>query len=134
MEDFSCIQVQANLPLVVCCIKFKMVNPRLTAYASKRMPEAAKNYSITELEMCGLEINIASFAHLMKKVDFDVIVDHLAIMHIMRSKAEPVTTRIKRLLELLSSYSFNLYYIKERTYFLVTFYQDRKLMTVTHTR
>ena len=28
--------------------------PRLIAYASKRMPEAAKNYSITELEMCGL--------------------------------------------------------------------------------
>ena len=28
--------------------------PRLIAYASKRMPEAAKNYSITELEMCYL--------------------------------------------------------------------------------
>ena len=27
--------------------------PKLIAYASKRMPEAAKSYSITELEMCG---------------------------------------------------------------------------------
>ena len=26
--------------------------PKLIVYASKRMPEAAKNYSITELEMC----------------------------------------------------------------------------------
>ena len=26
--------------------------PKLIAYVSKRMPEAAKNYSITELEMC----------------------------------------------------------------------------------
>ena len=86
--------------------------PKLIAYASKRMPEAAKNYCITELEMCGLAINIGSFAHLLKKVDFDAVVDHLAITHIMRSKVEPVTTRIKRLLELLSSYSFNLYYIK----------------------
>ena len=34
--------------------------PRLIAYASKRMPEAAKNYSIRELEMCGLTINIAT--------------------------------------------------------------------------
>ena len=66
--------------------------PKLIAYASKRMPEAAKNYSITELEMCGLSINIASFAHLLKKVNFDALVDHLAIMHIMRSKAEPATT------------------------------------------
>ena len=76
------------------------------------MPEAACNYSIMELEMCGLAIDIASFVHLLRKVDFDAVVDHLAIMHIMRSKVEPATTRIKRLLEVLSSYSFNLYYIK----------------------
>ena len=62
--------------------------PRLIAYASKRMPEAAKNYSITELEMCRLAMNIATFSHLLKKVDFDAVVDHLAITHIMRSKAD----------------------------------------------
>ena len=60
------------------------------------MPVVAKNYSITELEMCRLAMNIATFSHLLKKVDFDVVVDHLAITHIMRSKAEPATTRIKR--------------------------------------
>ena len=86
--------------------------PKLIAYVSKRMPEEAKNYSITELETCGFAINIISFAHLLKKVDFDAVVDHLAITHTMKSKVEPVTTRIKRLLELLSSYSFNLYNIK----------------------
>ena len=52
--------------------------PKLMAYASKRLPEAAKNYSITELEMCGLAIDIVSFAFLLKTVDFDAIVDHLA--------------------------------------------------------
>ena len=70
--------------------------PKLIAYACKRMPGAAKNYSITELEMCGLAINIASFAHLLKRVDFDSVLDHLAITHIMRSKMEPATNRIKR--------------------------------------
>ena len=79
---------------------------------NKRMPEAAKNYSITELEMCRLVINIATFSHLLRKVDFDAVVDHLAITHIMKSKMEPAINRIKRLLEVLSSYSFNLYYIK----------------------
>ena len=68
------------------------------------MPEAARIYSITELEMCSLAINIASFAHLLKRVDFDAIVDHLAITHIMKSKMEPATNRIKRLLKVLSSY------------------------------
>ena len=90
------------------------------------MPEAAKNYSITELEMCGLAMNIATFSHLLKKVDFDAIVDHLAITHIMRSKAEPATTRIKRLLELLSPYSFNLYYIKGKDMVLSNFLSRQK--------
>ena len=76
------------------------------------MPVAAKIYSITELEMFGLAINIANFVHLLKRVDFDAVVDHLAIAHIMKSKAEPTSKRIKRLLEILSAYSFNLYYIK----------------------
>ena len=71
---------------------------RLIAYASKGIPETAKNYSITELEMCELAINIATFSHLLIKVDFDAVVDHLAIMHTMKSKMEPATNRIKRLI------------------------------------
>ena len=74
--------------------------PKLIAYASKRLPEAAKTYSITELELCCLTINIASFSHLLQRVDFDALVDHLALTHIIKSKMELVNTKIKRLLEL----------------------------------
>ena len=91
------------------------------------MPEAAKNYSITELEMCRLAMNIITFSHLLKKVDFEAIVDYLAITHIMRSKAEPAMTRIKRLLELLSPYSFNLYYIKGKDMVLSDFLSRQKM-------
>ena len=101
--------------------------PRLIAYASKRMPEAAKNYSITELEMCGLEMNFATFSQILKKVDFNAIVDHLAITHIMKCKTEPATTRIKRLLELLSLYSFNLYYIKGKDMVLSNFLSRQQM-------
>ena len=90
------------------------------------MPEAAKNNSITELEMCGLAMNIATFLHLLKEVDFDTVVDNLAITHIMRSKAEPATTRIKRLIELLSPYSFILYYIKGKDMVLSDFLSRQK--------
>ena len=96
-------------------------NPKLIAYASKRLPEAVRCYSITELELCGLAINIASFSHLLKRVDFDAIVHHLTLTHIIKSKAEPVTTRIKRLLELISLYSFNLYYMKGKDMILNDF-------------
>ena len=47
-------------------------------------------------------------------------------MHIIKSKAEPAITRIKRLLELLSSYSFNLYYIKEKDMILSDFLSRQK--------
>ena len=35
--------------------------PKLIAYTSKRLPEAVRSYSTTELDLCGLAINIASF-------------------------------------------------------------------------
>ena len=100
--------------------------PKLIAYVSKRLPEAVKNYSITELKLCGLAINIACFVHLLKRVDFDAIVEHWALTHIMKSKAEPATTRIKRLLELISSYSFNLYYMKGKDMILSNFLSRQK--------
>ena len=99
----------------------------MIAYASKTLPEAAKNYFITELEMCGLTINIVSFAHLLKRVDFDAIVDHLALEHILKSKTEPATTRIKRLLEVFSTYSFNLYYMKGKDIILSDFLSRQRV-------
>ena len=83
---------------------------------NKRLPQAARIFSTTELEMCGLAINIAIFAHLLKRVDFDTTVDHLALTHIIKSKADPTTTRIKRLLEVLSSYSFKPISCKRKGY------------------
>ena len=53
--------------------------PKLIAYASKRLPEAARNYSSTELELSKLAISIASFSHLLKRVDFDAIMDQLSL-------------------------------------------------------
>ena len=81
--------------------------PKLIKYTSKTLPEAARNYSIAEVELCGLAITIPSVSHLLKRVDLDAMVDHLAITHIIKSKADPATTRIKRLLELISFYSFH---------------------------
>ena len=43
---------------------------KLIAYASKRLPEAVRSYSITELELCGLAINIASFFAFIEKSRF----------------------------------------------------------------
>ena len=100
---------------------------KLIAYVSKRLPEAAKNYSIMELEMCGLAINIASFVHLLKRVDFYAVVGHLALVHILKSKTEPATTRIERLLEVLSAYSFNLYFMKGKDMILSNFLSRQRI-------
>ena len=77
--------------------------------------------------MCGLAINIMSFAHLLKRVDFDAIVNHLALVHILKSKTEPATARIKRLLEVLSTYSFNLYYMKGKDMILSDFLSRQRV-------
>ena len=100
--------------------------PKLIANISKRLPEAARNYSITELELCGLAINIASFCPLLKRVDFNMTVDHLALRHTIKSKAELATARIKSLLEPISCYSFYLYYIKGKDMILSNFLSRQK--------
>ena len=86
--------------------------PRLLGYASKSLPDACKNYSITELEMTGLAINIHLWKHLLLRVDFDCAVNHRALPYIMKSKNLPATGRIIRFLEHLAGYSLNLYYVK----------------------
>ena len=54
-------------------------------------------------------MNIASLSHLLKKVDLDVVVDYFTLSHVMKSKMELASNKIKRLLGILSSYTFNLF-------------------------
>ena len=63
---------------------------------------------------------------MLKREYFDALVDHLALTHIIKSEVEPTTARIKRLLELMSSYSFNLYYIKGKDLILSDFLSGQK--------
>ena len=86
--------------------------PRLIGYASKSLPAPALNYSVTELEMTGMAVNIHLWRHLLHRVEFDCAVDQRAIPYIMKAKTLPATTRIMRLLEILSGYAFNLYFVK----------------------
>ena len=86
----------------------------MIGYASKTLPEACSRYSVTELEMTGLLVNMNLWKNLLKHREFDAAVDHAAVAQIMKAKTEPATTRIMRLLDRLSAYSFNLYYVKGR--------------------
>ena len=88
--------------------------PKLIGCASKTLPEACSRYSATELEMTGLLVNMNLWKNLLKHREFDAAVDHAAVAQIMKTKTEPTTTRIMRLLDRLSAYSFNLYYVKGR--------------------
>ena len=92
--------------------------PRLIAYASKTLPEACSRYSVIELEMTGLLVNMNLWKNLLKHREFDAAVDHVAVAQIMKAKTEPATTRIMRLLDRLSAYSFNLYYVKGKNIIL----------------
>ena len=64
--------------------------------------------------MTGLLVNMNLWKNLLKHRKFDAAVDHAAVAQSMKAKTEPATTRIMRLLDRLSAYSFNLYYVKGR--------------------
>ena len=112
-DNFSYTLTPVNLLLVVCSTRFRMDSQGLLPMQARECQRQ-------------LRIIIVTFSHLLKKLDFDAAVDHFAITHIMRSKTEPATTRIKRLIELLSPYSFNLYYIKGKGMVLSDFLSRQK--------
>ena len=84
----------------------------LVAYYSKRLPEAVANYSISELELTGVMANVAAFKHLLRNANFHVYCDHSALVHILKAKREPPTLRWKKLIENLSEYKFDIYFLK----------------------
>ena len=95
--------------------------PRLIGYASKTLPKACLNYSVTELEMFGLSINLHLWNHLIASVDFDCATDHLAAVQIMNGKDEP-KGRLKTILPKIFQYTFRLYYVKGKDLILADYF------------
>ena len=86
----------------------------IVGYNSKKLPPAVKNYSITELELFGVVINIFAFRQVLTGVYFEVYCDHSALAHIFKSKKKIATTRIQRLIDNLHRFNFSVYYLPGR--------------------
>ena len=76
------------------------------------MPEAVQRYRISELELTGIMANVAAFKHLLRNANFTVYCDDSALVHIMAAEREPPTLRLKKLIEHLSDYKFNITFLK----------------------
>ena len=63
------------------------------------MPQSSKELLHYRVRNVWLSHKHCKFCTFIEKVDFDAVVDDLAITHIMKSKMESATNRIKRLLE-----------------------------------
>ena len=76
------------------------------------MPEEVANCSISGLELTGVMGNVAAFKHLLRNANFHLYCDHSALVHIPKAKREPPTLRLKKLIENLSEYKFDIYFLK----------------------
>ena len=84
----------------------------LVGYHSKRLPDAVRNYGVTEVELTGLLANIHGFEQKLNNNYFEAIVDHKAIDYLIKSKHEPTSTRLVTLLDHLNRYTFDLKYLE----------------------
>ena len=84
----------------------------LVGYHSKWLPDAVRNYGVTELELTGLLANIHGFEQKLNNNYFEAIVDHKAIDYLIKSKHEPTSTRLVTLLDRLNRYTFDLKYLE----------------------
>ena len=83
----------------------------IVGYNSKKLPKAVQNYSVTELELFGLVVNIYAFKQLLTNVYFEVFCDHSAIVQILNGKKKLPTRRIQRLIEHLLPFNFTVHYL-----------------------
>ena len=84
----------------------------MIGYHSKRLPQSAKKFGITELELTGLLVNIHGFMQLLCNRYFEVLVDHKAIKYMIKNKTESPTTTLKTLILKLNEYTIDLKYQK----------------------
>ena len=94
---------------------------RLIAYFSKKLPLSAQRYSISELELTGIYANVTAFKHLLRNSNFTLYCDHSALVHIMNGKKEPPTLRLKKLIENLSDYKFDIKFLRGKDMFVSDF-------------
>ena len=64
------------------------------------------------MELTGVMANVAAFKHLLRNANFHVYCDHSALVHILKAKRKPPTLRLKKLIENLSEYKFDIYFLK----------------------
>ena len=93
----------------------------IVAYYSKKLPDAVKRYSISELELTGILSNITAFKHILKNVNFTVYCDHSALVHIVQAKREPPTLRPQKLVEHLMAYNFSIKFLKGKEMHMTDF-------------
>ena len=94
---------------------------RLIAYFSKKLLLSAQRYSISELELIGIYANVTAFKHLLRNSNFTLYCDHSALVHIMNGKKEPPTLRLKKLIENLSDYKFDIKFLRGKDMFVSDF-------------
>ena len=94
---------------------------RVVAYYSKKLPEAVKRYSISELELTGMLANITAFKHILRNVNFTVYCDHSALEHIIKAIREPPALRLQNLVEHLMDYKFSMKFMKGKEMFVPDF-------------
>ena len=83
----------------------------IVGYNSKNFPKAVQSYSVTELELFGLVVNIYVFKQSLTNVYFEVFCDHSAIVQILNGKKKLPTRRIQRLIEHLLPFNFTVQYL-----------------------
>ena len=84
---------------------------RLIGFYSRNMPEAARSYSVSELEAMGIMMCLKGLRVLQGRF-IQIFTDHSALVHIMKSEREVPTLRLKKIVERLSDYHFEIGYRK----------------------
>ena len=85
---------------------------RVLSFYSKLFPDSASRYSISKLELFGIWTSVKAYRHMLRGHKFQVVSDHSSLVQIISSKHPIPSSRLRKFLEKLSDYNFDLVYKK----------------------
>ena len=84
------------------------------AFFSRKLNEAEKRYSAFDKELLAVFSATQHFKHLLEATKFDILTDHLPLVHAFTKKTDPVSNRQQRQLSAISEFSCTIKHISGR--------------------
>ena len=85
--------------------------PQPIAFFSRKLAPSETRYSTFDRELLAVFSSIRHFRHFLEPTAFDILTDHMPLVHALNKKADPISARQRRQLSEISEYKCQMFHV-----------------------